>query len=174
MDLFEEHGFDQTTVDEIAGRAGVTQRTFFRHFADKREVLFGGAADLHRLLVEGVAGAPSSLPALDAARLSLTAFGSTLEERRGRDYARRRQAIVARNLELQERELIKMASWSAALTEALRRRGVSPSEARLVGEVAVAAFRVAFETWVGSNRRRKLQELIDEAFDSLKELASRT
>ncbi len=172
MDLFEERGFDQTTVAEIASRAGLTERTFFRHFADKREVLFGSTPEFERQLADGVSGAPPSWGALEAAQLSLTALGGLLEERRGRAFARRRQAILARNPQLQERELIKMVAWSAALAEALRRRSVPASRASLVGEVAVAAFRVAFQTWVGSSRRRKLTELIEESFDGLREVAA--
>ena len=60
MELYLERGFDQTTVAEIAERAGLTERTFFRHFADKREVLFAGAGALQELLVSAVAGAPDS------------------------------------------------------------------------------------------------------------------
>jgi len=97
MDLFEERGFDQTTVAEIASRAGLTERTFFRHFADKREVLFGSTPEFERQLADGVSGAPPSWGALEAAQLSLTALGGLLEERRGRAFARRRQAILARN-----------------------------------------------------------------------------
>jgi AcrR family transcriptional regulator len=171
MDLFEERGFDQATVAEIANRAGLTERSFFRHFADKREVLFGRAPELERLLAEGVSGAPPSSGPLEAAQLSLTALGVLLEEKRGWDFARRRQAILARNPELQERDLIKMVAWSASLADALRCRGVTASNARLVGEVAVAAFRVAFQTWVGSSRRRKLTELIEESFNGLREVA---
>jgi len=172
MDLFEERGFDQTTVAEIANRAGLTERTFFRHFADKREVLFGRAPELERLLADGVSGAPPSSGALEAAQLSLTALGALLEERRGRDFAARRQAILARNPELQERDLIKMVAWSASLADALRCQGVPATHASLVGEVAVAAFRVAFQAWVGSSRRRKLTELIEESFDGLREVAA--
>jgi AcrR family transcriptional regulator len=172
MDLFEEQGFDQTTVAKIASRAGLTERTFFRHFADKREVLFGGAPDLPRLLADQVSAAPGSLGALEAAERSLTALGALLDERRGREFARRRQAILARNPELQERELIKMVTWSESLTEALRQRGVPALDASLVGEVAVATFRVAFHTWVGSRRPRRLTQLIEECFDGLRDLAA--
>src|SRR5437879_607285 len=119
MDLYEDRGYDQTTVAEIAERAGLTERTFFRHYADKREVLFGGSADLRQSLVREVEGAPDSLSPLEATTAGLRAAGADLQERRGRDFARRRQGILDRNPELQERELIKMASWAAAVAEAL-------------------------------------------------------
>ncbi len=59
LELYCERGFEQTTVAEIAERAGLTERTFFRYFADKREVLFAGGVTLQELLVSAVAGAPS-------------------------------------------------------------------------------------------------------------------
>jgi AcrR family transcriptional regulator len=170
MDLYEQRGYDQTTVVEIAERAGLTERTFFRHYADKREVLFGGSTDLGELLGREVAGAPGSSPLLDAASAGLVAVGALIEERRGRDYARRRQAILAQNPELQERELIKMAAWAGAIAGALRSRGAADFGARLAAEAAVAAFRVAFEQWVGDNSPLDLPSLIRQSFDALEDL----
>ena len=66
LELYVERGFEQTTVEEIARRAGLTERTFFRHFADKREVLFAGAASLQDLLVRSVASAPDAATPIDA------------------------------------------------------------------------------------------------------------
>src|SRR4051794_26947097 len=113
--LYGERGFERTTVAEIAERAGLTERTFFRHFADKREVLFGGSGMLQDLLVSTVADAPDSLAPVDAAAAGVEAAAAELQERR--DFARRRQAIIAASAELRERELIKLASWSAALAD---------------------------------------------------------
>src|ERR1700691_5183304 len=117
--LFSERGFDKTTAAQIAERAGLTERTFFRHFADKREVLFGAAGTLQELLVSGVAGAPKSAAPMDAVLAALEAPGALPQERR--DYARQRQAVIAANTELQEREVIKLASLATALADALRR-----------------------------------------------------
>ena len=80
--LYAEHGFDQTTAAEIAERAGVTERTFFRHFADKREVLFGGSAELKERLVSAVAGAPAEAGALDAVAAGLDAAAAMLGKSR--------------------------------------------------------------------------------------------
>src|SRR6516165_9484729 len=91
MELFLERGFEQTTVAEIAGRAGLTERTFFRHFADKREVLFWGQDALRELLVSAVAAAPDSLAPIDAVAAALESAGALLQERG--EYARRRQAV---------------------------------------------------------------------------------
>jgi AcrR family transcriptional regulator len=172
MDLYAERGYDQTTVAEIAQRAGLTERTFFRHFADKREVLFGGSAGLREFLVGEVARAPATAPPLEAVAAGLAAAGSLLQERRGRDFARRRQGILAQSPELQERELIKMASWAAALAGALRARGTMEPKASLVAEAGVAAFRIAFERWVYTDDGPGLPELIGESFQGLKELAA--
>jgi len=164
--LYGERGFENTTVAEIAERAGLTERTFFRHFADKREVLFGGAGMLQELLVSTVAGAPDGTAPIDAVRAALEAAGNVLQERRA--FARQRQAVITANAELQERELIKLASLAAALAEALRRRGVNGPAAILTAEAGIAVFRVAFERWVEETNQRDLPLLIRESFDELR------
>src|SRR5580658_3651572 len=111
LDLYGERGFDQTTVAEIAARAGLTERTFFRHFSDKREVLFSGAGALQQLLVEAVAAAPAPAAPIEAVAAGLAAAGAALEQRR--EFARRRQAVINANAELRERELIKLATLAA-------------------------------------------------------------
>src|SRR6266851_9963154 len=145
LDLYVERGFEQTTVAEIAGRAGLTERTFFRYFADKREVLFSGAGTLQELLVSAVASAPDSAAPIDAVAAALEAAGALLQERR--EFARQRQTIIAANPELQERELIKLASLASAMADALRQRGVGYSAASLAAEAGIAVFRIAFERW---------------------------
>jgi AcrR family transcriptional regulator len=166
MDLYVERGFDETTVAEIAKRAGLTERTFFRHFADKREVLFAGAALLQDLFVAAVVDAPAALPPVDAAMAGVLAGGALLQERRA--FARRRYEIIAANAELQERELIKLASLSAALAGALRRRGVPDHAASLAAEVAITVFRIAFERWVSDPVERDLPTLMGESLDELR------
>jgi AcrR family transcriptional regulator len=166
MDLYIERGFDNTTVAEIAERAGLTERTFFRHFADKREVLFSGSAALQELLTERVAGAPIDATPLDAVTTALEAAGALLQERGS--WAQRRQSVIAANDELRERELIKLAALGSALAEALRRRGVKEPAASLTAEVGIAAFRVAFETWVQQPGKRNLPRLIRDSLDQLK------
>jgi AcrR family transcriptional regulator len=172
MELYGDHGFEQTTVAEIAERAGLTERTFFRYFADKREVLFGGAEEVKGLLVGAVADAPRSAMPLEAVGAGLTAFGAVLEDERGREFARRRQRIITSNDELRERELIKLATWATALAEALRARDVDEAMANLAGEVGIAVFRTAFDRWVGTARGPKLAELIRETLDELNTLTA--
>jgi AcrR family transcriptional regulator len=164
--LYGERGFENTTVAEIAARAGLTERTFFRHYADKREVLFAGADVLQELLVSSVAGAPDSIAPIDAVGAALEAAGDLLQQRR--EYARHRQAIIAANAELQERELIKLASLASAIADTLRRRGVSDPAASLTAEAGIAVFRIAFERWVQESNQRDLPELIRDSLDELK------
>ncbi len=166
LELYSERGFEQTTVAEIAARAGLTERTFFRHFADKREVLFGGAGSLQDLLVTTLASTPESVPPIDAVAAALDAAGVLLQDRRA--YARLRQAVIAAHADLQERELIKLAALSAALADTLRRRGVKDPAASLTAEAGIAVFRIAFETWVGEADQRDLPQVIRESFDELK------
>ena len=164
--LYGERGFENTTVAEIAARAGLTERTFFRHFADKREVLFSGADALQELLVSNVAAAPDSIGPIDAVGAALEAAGALLEQRR--EYARQRAAIIAANTELRERELIKLASLASAIADALRRRGVADPAASLSAEAGIAVFRIAFERWVQETNQRDLPELIRDSLDELK------
>jgi AcrR family transcriptional regulator len=164
--LYGERGFENTTVAEIAARAGLTERTFFRHFADKREVLFSGANALQELLVSNVAAAPDSIGPIDAVGAALEAAGALLEQRR--EYARQRAAIIAANTELRERELIKLASLASAIADALRRRGVADPAASLSAEAGIAVFRIAFERWVQETNQRDLPELIRDSLDELK------
>jgi AcrR family transcriptional regulator len=164
--LYAERGFDQTTVAEIAERAGLTERTFFRHFADKREVLFAGASDVQELLVDAVASAPAAAAPIDAITAALEVFGAMLEERR--DFARQRQSVIAANAELQERELMKLASLASALGGALRSRGVEEPAASLTAEAGVAAFRIAFERWTRDTAQADLTRTIHESLAELR------
>ena len=167
--LYSERGFEQTTVAEIAERAGLTERTFFRYFTDKREVLFSGAGALYDGMMSAVESASASLAPLDAAAVGVQAIAAALPER---STAQRRQAIVTANPELQERELIKMASLSAALADALRGRGVGEPSASLTAEIAIAVFRIAFERWVNHDNPLELTELIDQLFAEVKALTA--
>jgi AcrR family transcriptional regulator len=164
--LYGERGFENTTVAEIAARAGLTERTFFRYFADKREVLFSGAGTLQEVLVSAVASAPDSAAPIDAVAAALEAAGALLQERH--EFARQRQAVIAGSTELRERELIKLASLASALADALRWRGAPDPAAALTAEAGIAVFRVAFERWVNESNQRDLPQLIRESMDELK------
>jgi AcrR family transcriptional regulator len=98
LELYVERGFEQTTLAEIARHAGLTERTFFRHFADKREVLFWGAGELQEVVASSVARAAGSLAPIDAVAAGLQAGADRLQDRRGREFARKRQSVVPRTL----------------------------------------------------------------------------
>jgi AcrR family transcriptional regulator len=170
LELYSERGFEQTTVAEIAARAGLTERTFFRHFADKREVLFSGAGSLQELLVSTLASTPDSAAPLDAVAAALEAAGALLQERR--ELAQQRQKVIAANAELQERELIKLASLSEALGAALVERGISDPAASLSDEAGIAVFRIAFARWVDETNQQDFPHLIRESLDELRVLAA--
>jgi len=166
MELYLERGFEQTTVAEIATRAGLTERTFFRHFADKREVLFYGQSALQEIILTALAAAPDSLAPIDAVAMALEATGPVFQERR--EFALQRQAIIAANAELRERELIKLASLAGAIGDALRKRGVAEPAASLAAEAGIAVFRIAFERWVSAPGARDFPRFIRESLRDLK------
>jgi AcrR family transcriptional regulator len=166
MALYAEQGFDQTTVAEIAARAGLTERTFFRHFADKREVLFSGMDMLRDLMTHAVAHAPDSATPMDAVGAALEAAGAMLQENPER--ARLRDAIVSANAELRERELIKLAMFASAIAGALRDRGIPEPAASLAAETGVAVFKVAFARWVGEPGQPDLPGIFRESMAELR------
>jgi AcrR family transcriptional regulator len=165
--LYSERGFDQTTAAQIAAQAGLTERTFFRHFADKREVLFGGSALLQEQIVAGVAGAPTADGPLDAVARGLDAAAGMLGEFR-RDLTRQRQAVIAANPELRERELAKLADYASAVTAALRQRSVGEPQATLAAEAGMTVLRVALQQWASEEDRRDLGAIMRDYVTQLR------
>ncbi len=172
LELYGERGYEQTTVAEIARRAGLTERTFFRHFADKREVLFGGGTLLEERLTAAVAAAPDSAGPLEAVAAALDAVGPLFQERHER--SRRRQAIILAHAELRERELIKLATLARALAGALRERGVGEPAASLAAEAGIAVFKIAFERWTDEPGEADLRQAMREAFAELRAVTAGT
>ena len=168
LELFAERGFQPTTAAEIAERAGLTKRTFFRYFTDKREVLFAGGEQFQAVFLNSLATVPADAAPLDAIAVSLEAAGAELQERL--EFARRRAAVIAANPELQERELVKLATIAQALAGALRERGVPEPAASLSAETGIAVFRIAFERWVADPGTPGLPELIRESLGELRAL----
>jgi AcrR family transcriptional regulator len=165
MRLYAERGYEQTTVADIAGEAGLTARTFFRYFADKREVLFAGSETLRERMVAAVDESPAEAGPMTAVRAALDAAADVLGGIR--DHARARHAVIYANAELLERELSKMASLATALAEALRRRGVDEADASLAAELGTMVFRIAFERYVSDDERAGLAELMKETLERL-------
>jgi AcrR family transcriptional regulator len=171
LELYIERGFEQTTVAEIAKRAGLTERTFFRHFADKREVLFGGSALLQERIVAGVTGAPAGDGPLDAVCRGLDAAAAMLGEFR-RDLSRQRQAVIAANPELRERELAKLADYAAAVTVALHERGVGEPQATLAAEAGMTVLRVAIQRWACGDNDQDLSTIMRTSVAELRAMAA--
>src|SRR5580700_10501652 len=157
MELYAEQGFEQTTVAEIAARAGLTERTFFRHFADKREVLFYGMERLRDLLARAVA---------DAVGAAFETAGAMFQENPER--VRLREAIVSANAELRERELIKLAAFASTVASALRDRGIPEPAASLAAETGVAVFKVAFARWISDPGQPDLPGIFRESMAELR------
>jgi AcrR family transcriptional regulator len=171
LELFNERGYDNTTVVEIAERAGLTKRTFFRYFRDKREVLFQGSEVLEQLFVETVRDAPAGVAPLDAVARALDAAAERYLTDRALSVTR--QQVILATPELRERELIKLAALSSAVAQALRERGVEEPLASLTAETGIAVFRVAFERWVApandgrDGDAKSLQQLMRESLEAL-------
>ncbi|MEV7978762.1 helix-turn-helix domain-containing protein [Streptomyces sp. NPDC086519] len=170
LQLYSEQGYEQTTVAQIARQAGLTERTFFRHYADKREVLFEGSP-LQELIVTAVATAPPSAPLVDVLGAGLDAASAMFAGRR--EQVRRRQSVVAAHPELQERELIKLASLASALADALRDRGVPEPTATLAAEAGVAVFRVGFERWITAAEETDMAPLMRDLLEELGKVTAR-
>lgn len=166
MELFAERGFTQTTAGDIAERAGVTERTFFRYFADKREVLFVGSELMTSAAHDATLAAATDAAPFDAALAGMTAVADLLEDRHER--AVRRARLIADNPTLQERELLKMASVTEATAEALRARGATEPAASLAAQSAVTAFQIAFTHWVSAKRPPPLSAVVAETAEALR------
>jgi AcrR family transcriptional regulator len=166
LDLYVDQGYEQTTVAEIAERAGVTARTFFRHFADKREVLFAGSDVLAQRMVEATVSAPAGDAPLDAVGRALEVAAEMFGA--GHDHSSRRQRVLHDNPELLERELAKMAMLAGALTDALEQRGVDRAAAQMVAEAAITVFRVGFDRWATGPGEPSLEESLREALAQLR------
>jgi len=166
MALYSARGYEGVTVAEIAADAGLTKRTFFRHFPDKREVLFAGAPAMQAGVVAAVAGADADVPPIDAAVGALAASGEQLG--RYGPYARGRRALIASSADLQERELIKTAALTAAVADALAERGVDAGRARLTAQAAVAVFTTAYDRWVDDDCAADFPALVQESLDDLR------
>jgi AcrR family transcriptional regulator len=169
--LFTENGYDAATVAGIADRAGLTKSTFFRHFADKREVLFGGQDLLLERFSAAIAAAPpAATPAACLAAALQTPAAFFTPERH--DLAGQRQAVIAANSELQERELLKRARLRAAVAGALRDRGVDDTTARLAAELGGLAFSTAYARWAEPGNRIPYAEIAGTALRELQASAA--
>lgn len=167
VELFRERGYDRTTAAEIAGRAGVTERTFFRHFPDKREVLFDGQVVLKEALTASIADAPTDLGPLDTLFRAFRSVITLLED--NRPFSKPRQEVISATPALHERELSKLEALSDALASTLRARGVSDLPAALAARICMASFAHATLAWLEDDQPG-LAERLDLAEQALKSL----
>lgn len=168
MELFQKRGYARTTVGDIAEHAGLTERTFFRYFTDKREVLFSGSAELERALVDLVLGARKDLTPLQVTIDAIEQVSTWLQSKRDFADVRARYTIVTEHAEVRERELIKMAALAVAITKALHARGVSEPTASVVAESGITVFKVGFERWVSAKKASDFAVHVRAAADALK------
>jgi AcrR family transcriptional regulator len=166
-ELFLERGYDEVTVAEIAERAGLKTRSFFRYFADKREVLFGGAAEFQKAVLADIEAADPNTSPIDAVVGALGAAGNRLVTIG--EGVRLRQRILDSSPELQERELIKMVSLTDAIAEALIARGLDTGRARLTAQTGVAVFSFAFQRWVEDSDGADFGALIQDSLEEMRE-----
>ena len=166
LTLFGQQGYDATTVAQIADAAGLTKRTFFRHFADKREVLFRGSSQLQESWLEGIAGAPQSAGPMAVVSAGLEQVARMFTDRHA--FARMRSGIIASHPELQERELIKLQVLADAIRTALVDRDIPVNAAVLAAQTGVTVFHVAFARWVEQDDPAALRTLMDESLTELR------
>lgn len=171
LELFDEQGFERTTVAEIVQRAGLTQRTFFNHFADKREVLFGLSSELQQEIIREIEGGSDTLPPLDAVVRALEVVADKMFENR-RAVVTRRYAVIAASPELQERELSKNAALTEAIAAVLHARCGDPETAFLAAGAAMLAQQAAFRRWTRPGETRTLRDLLPDALQSLRATVS--
>lgn len=170
LELYAERGYDRTSVADIAARAGVTERTFFRYFSDKREVLFDRTNAMGAAAVAAIADSGPGLSPLQRVEAGMAAAGGFLEERR--PWARARAQVIAATPSLQERELLKLSTLADDCATAMREKGVPEPTATLAAEAGVAAFKVAFAGWIADDDPQTIAERVHAHLRELRELAA--
>jgi AcrR family transcriptional regulator len=166
LELFAARGFEQTTAADIAQSVGLTERTFFRHFSDKREVLFYGQQQFLQAFADGMDAAPRDAAPLEVVASALQEAASFFPDER-RPYSRMRQSVIDQNPALQEREQHKMAGLAATVAAALRARGIGEPAATLAAQSGATVFEIAFAQWIREGETRSLGEIASDVLDEL-------
>jgi AcrR family transcriptional regulator len=170
LELFATRGFEETTAAEIAQSVGLTERTFFRHFSDKREVLFYGQEQFLQAFVDGVDAAPPDASPLEVIAAAVRGAASFFPDER-RPYSRIRQSVIDANPALQERELHKLSGTAIMLAEALRARGIGEPSATLAAQSGATVFGIAFAQWIREGEERSLDDIASDVFHELLNMA---
>jgi AcrR family transcriptional regulator len=171
LELYAERGFEETTAAEIAQSVGLTERTFFRHFSDKREVLFHGQQLFVQAFLDGVDAAPAEASPIEVVAAALRSASAFFPDER-RPHSRTRQSVIDRNPALQERELHKQATLATTLAGALRARGIGEPAATLAAQSGTTVFGIAFTQWIREGEERSLAEIAVDVLGELLALAS--
>ena len=171
MALFQERGYARTTVPEIAARAGLTERTFFRYFTDKPEVLFWRAGELEASIVTAIGRPPAGAPPLDVLLAAFEAVGGFFDATHAE--VSTRHALVAAHPEFKARDMLKKQELTAAVDGALRARGFNEAEARIASEIGMTVWRVALDRWSRSRQDAKFFDHVHHAFEQLRTFACR-
>ncbi|KAA0921356.1 TetR/AcrR family transcriptional regulator [Streptomyces apricus] len=166
LELFLERGYDHVTVTHIAERAGLTRRSYFRYFPDKREVLFAGSERLPPALAEAVLAAHPDAAPLAAALNAFARVGAQLAVQV--DGAAERRAVIDASPELQERERTKAVAITEAIRDALKQRQVKPETAELVAQLATMVFGNAFRHWIESKGHASFGSCLHAVTDELR------
>jgi AcrR family transcriptional regulator len=172
LDLFVEQGFTETTVPQITARAGLTTRTFFRYFADKREVLFAGEELVPERVARFMAEAPPTLGPMELITAGLAPAAAAIFEGRDLDYLLRRRAAVDAEPALRERELRKFSLMSEALERGFRDRGVDDLTAQLAAGIAMTTFRIAVTRWLDQRGDPDLPATVNETLAAMRHLTN--
>jgi AcrR family transcriptional regulator len=171
LELFIENGFAATTVPQITERAGLTTRSFFRYFADKREVLFTGEDELPAVVAEMFDQADLEQTPMEIVHHGLRNVVTPRLKSFRNELLVRRQ-IVHSDDGLRERELRKLAILHSAATAALIRRGLTPLDAEIMGRLAVTIYDTTLELWLAQDAPDSLDAILDSVVEAVGRIAS--
>lgn len=166
LELFTKNGFEQTTATDIARAVGVTERTFYRHFPDKREVLFRGQDQFLDAFTDAVAAAPAEASAMQTVAAAVRTGAEGFPDDR-RAWSRMRQTVIGAHPSLQERERHKLAGLATSISAALQARGIGELPATLAAEIGATVFGLAFAQWIRNGETRSLPILVTDVLDEL-------
>ena len=171
-ELFMAHGYAATTIDEIAERAGVSPRTFFRHFPDKEEVLFADDDRLLPAITTAITAGHEPVRAQDLMTEVLGGLADVMEPARHR--LRQRQHVIDDDVALTGRELAKQARWQLAIAEALVTRGFTPRTSDLLAAVGFTLFRGAVHQWLAEEGGPPLRERTSASLPEVRAILDET
>jgi AcrR family transcriptional regulator len=165
VELFAERGYEDTTAAQIADRANVTRTTLFRHFADKREIVFQGQDELVALAVDGVGAAPERSTPFEVLRAGvLPLCGVHADDRR--ELRQRLVTVIPASLELRERAVFKRSAVTDALHGALTARLGDARQGGVLADLGVRAYYDGYAAWIDADEREPLAEIVGAELDA--------